>query len=114
MLRPKSGGREVALPVLAATLTTAIVFFPVIFLYGVSRFLFTALALAVVLALFASVLRRDDGGAVVLREIDQSTSHATTSGACTPRARQPERFNGWFNAKFQAMLVEYDWAIAQR
>ena len=39
---------------LAATLTTAIVFFPVTFLYGVSRFLFTALALAVVLSLFAS------------------------------------------------------------
>src|SRR6185312_1873896 len=48
------GGREVALPVLAATLTTAIVFFPVTFLYGVSRFLFTALALSVVLSLFAS------------------------------------------------------------
>src|SRR5689334_17105902 len=48
------GGQEVALPVLAATLTTAIVFFPVTFLYGVSRFLFTALALAVVLSLFAS------------------------------------------------------------
>ena len=48
------GGEEVQLPVLAATLTTAIVFFPVIFLYGVSRFLFTALALAVVLSLFAS------------------------------------------------------------
>ncbi len=44
------GGREVALPVLAATLTTAIVFFPVTFLYGVSRFLFSALALAVVIA----------------------------------------------------------------
>src|SRR5579864_29757 len=42
------GGKEVQLPVLAATLTTAIVFFPVIFLYGVSRFLFTALASAVV------------------------------------------------------------------
>ena len=50
------GGEEVQLPVLAATLTTAIVFFPVIFLYGVSRFLFTALALAVVLSLFASYL----------------------------------------------------------
>ena len=50
------GGREVALPVLAATLTTAIVFFPVTFLYGVSRFLFSALALAVVLSLFASYL----------------------------------------------------------
>ena len=48
------GGQEVALPVLAATLTTAIVFFPVIFLYGVSQFLFTALALSVILSLFAS------------------------------------------------------------
>ncbi len=48
------GGREVALPVLAATLTTAVVFFPVTFLYGVSKFLFTALASAVVISLFAS------------------------------------------------------------
>ncbi|MDE1161342.1 MAG: efflux RND transporter permease subunit [Acidobacteriaceae bacterium] len=48
------GGREVTLPVLAATFTTAIVFFPVIFLYGVSRFLFVALALAVVLSILAS------------------------------------------------------------
>ena len=43
-----------ALPVLAATLTTVVVFFPVTFLYGVSKFLFTALALAVALSLFAS------------------------------------------------------------
>ncbi len=50
----EKGGQEVALAVLAATLTTAIVFFPVVFLYGVSRFLFTALALAVILSLFAS------------------------------------------------------------
>jgi multidrug efflux pump subunit AcrB len=50
----EKGGQEVALAVLAATLTTAIVFFPVVFLYGVSRFLFVALALAVILSLFAS------------------------------------------------------------
>lgn len=50
----EKGGSEVALAVLAATITTAIVFFPVIFLYGVSRFLFVALATAVVLSLFAS------------------------------------------------------------
>src|SRR4051794_41111457 len=50
------GGQEMGLPVLAATFTTAIVFFPVVFLYGVSRFLFTALALAVVFSLFASYL----------------------------------------------------------
>jgi multidrug efflux pump subunit AcrB len=50
----EKGGREVALPVLSATLTTVVVFFPVTFLYGVSRFLFSALALAVVLSLVAS------------------------------------------------------------
>jgi len=40
----RDGANEVALPVLASTVTTAIVFFPVVFLYGVSRDLFTALA----------------------------------------------------------------------
>src|SRR5262249_49700478 len=50
----EKGGSEVALAVLAATITTAIVFFPVVFLYGVSRFLFVALAMAVILSLFAS------------------------------------------------------------
>ena len=50
----EKGGQEVALPVLAATLTTIVVFFPVIFLYGVSKFLFTALASAVVLSMLAS------------------------------------------------------------
>ena len=50
----EKGGSEVSLAVLAATLATVIVFFPVVFLYGVSRFLFMALASAVVLSLLAS------------------------------------------------------------
>src|SRR5258708_11354164 len=50
----EKGGEEVSLAVLAATLTSSIVFFPGTFLYGVSRFLFSALALAVVLSLVAS------------------------------------------------------------
>ena len=50
----EDGGAEVSLAVLAATLTAVVVFFPVVFLYGVSKFLFTALALAVVISLFAS------------------------------------------------------------
>ncbi|HEY6768499.1 MAG TPA: efflux RND transporter permease subunit, partial [Candidatus Sulfotelmatobacter sp.] len=48
------GGKEVQLAVLAATFSTCIVFFPVVLLYGVSKYLFTALALAVVIALFSS------------------------------------------------------------
>ena len=48
------GGKEVDLAVLAATVSTSIVFFPVVLLTGVSKYLFTALALGVVLAMFAS------------------------------------------------------------
>src|SRR5712672_4730407 len=44
----------VVLAVLAITLIAVVVFFPVTFLFGVSKYLFTALALAVVIALFAS------------------------------------------------------------
>jgi HAE1 family hydrophobic/amphiphilic exporter-1 len=50
----EEGAREVALPVLASTLTTAVVFFPVTFLSGVSKELFSALAITVVLAMLAS------------------------------------------------------------
>jgi multidrug efflux pump subunit AcrB len=50
------GGKEVQLAVLAATVSTSIVFFPVLMLYGVSKYLFTALALAVVISLFASYI----------------------------------------------------------
>jgi multidrug efflux pump subunit AcrB len=50
----QEGGKEVQLAVLAATFSTAIVFFPVVLLTGVSKYLFSALALAVVIALFCS------------------------------------------------------------
>src|ERR1700739_1587683 len=52
----EKGGMEVALAVLAATSTTSIVFFPVSFFYGVSKYLFTDLALGVVLSIFASYI----------------------------------------------------------
>jgi hydrophobic/amphiphilic exporter-1 (mainly G- bacteria), HAE1 family len=50
----RDGAEEVALPVLASTVTTCIVFFPVMFLFGVAKYLFSALALAVVLSMAAS------------------------------------------------------------
>ena len=48
------GGTEVSLAVLAATFTTAIVFFPVAFFKGVSKYIFTPLALGVAFSIFAS------------------------------------------------------------
>ncbi len=48
--------REIAMPVLVATITTVAVFFPVIFLYGMGKYLFKPLALSVAFAMFASYL----------------------------------------------------------
>ncbi|MGA3032894.1 MAG: efflux RND transporter permease subunit [Terracidiphilus sp.] len=50
----EKGGTEVAMAVLAATFTTAIVFFPIAFFSGISKYIFTPLALGVALSIFAS------------------------------------------------------------
>ncbi len=111
----EKGGREVALPVLAATLTTVVVFFPVTFLYGVSRFLFSALALAVAFSLFASF-------AVALtvvplfcaRFIKAPAHHGTPSAERPVTVDRPARrslggrFNIWFNNRFEGFLKLYD------
>src|SRR5947208_5247861 len=102
----EKGGREVALPVLAATLTTVVVFFPVTFLYGVSRFLFTALAMAVALSLFASyVVALTVVPLFCARFIKAPAHHGTPSSEKKveirpenkSRFRFGERFNVWFN-----------------
>jgi CzcA family heavy metal efflux pump len=48
------GAQEVAMPVLASTISIMIVFFPVVFLQGVVRILFSALSIAVISAMAAS------------------------------------------------------------
>ena len=48
------GTQEVAQPILVSTITFAVVFFPVVFLSGIARFLFQPLALTVVFAVGAS------------------------------------------------------------
>ena len=108
------GGREVALPVLAATLTTVVVFFPVTFLYGVSKFLFSALALAVALSLFASfAVAMTVVPLFCARFIKSSAHHGATSPGSTER-HQPRRwalgarFNIWFNDRFERFLRVYD------
>jgi HAE1 family hydrophobic/amphiphilic exporter-1 len=117
------GGSEVALPVLAATITTAIVFFPVIFLYGVSQFLFTALALSVVLSLFASYVVAFTVVPLFCAALipAHSVRHEDVSrdGRNHPSALGhtgwPTRFNLWFNRGFDHFLEGYErllgWAL---
>jgi len=101
------GGREVALPVLAATLTTAIVFFPVIFLYGVSKFLFTALALAVILSLFASYLVAMTVVPLFCAKLIKG-HHGEHASDSAPPKNWGARFNHWFNQRFHQMLDRYE------
>ncbi len=102
----EKGGQEVGLAVLSATLTTSIVFFPVVFLYGVSRFLFVALALAVILSLFASyfvamtVVPLFCAKLIKLRQADKELGDNFTW-----------RWDGigkTFNQAFEKMLGKYD------
>ena len=101
------GGREVALPVLAATLTTVIVFFPVTFLYGVSRFLFTALALAVILSLFASYLVAMTVVPLFCAKLIKLHQGHGENESAEPKG-WGARFNRWFNHKFTRMLDRYE------
>jgi len=101
------GGREVALPVLAATLATVVVFFPVIFLYGVSKFLFMALALAVILSLFASYLVAMTVVPLFCAKLIKS-HHGHVAGEIEIRKGWGRQFNTWFNHKFHHWLDRYE------
>jgi HAE1 family hydrophobic/amphiphilic exporter-1 len=114
------GGSAVAMPVLAATFTTCIVFFPVVFLYGVSRFLFTALATSVVLSLFASyVVAMTVVPLFCSRFLKAhgSVGHHGLAMALLIRLRLHHttnwfsRFVTWFNYKYDQMLMRYDIAV---
>ncbi|QOY91344.1 efflux RND transporter permease subunit [Paludibaculum fermentans] len=102
----EKGGREVALPVLAATLTTAIVFFPVTLLYGVSKFLFSALALTVVISLLASYVVALTVVPLFCARFIHGHSQSTGTGFFA-------RFNAGFNTRFEKMLVSYDGAVSR-
>jgi multidrug efflux pump subunit AcrB len=104
----EKGGSEVALPVLAATFTTAIVFFPVVFLYGVSRFLFTALALSVVLSLFASYVV---ALTVVPLFCAKFIRNAHNEAAHHTGGNFFEKFVRWFNRRYDRMLMHYDISV---
>jgi HAE1 family hydrophobic/amphiphilic exporter-1 len=110
----EQGGAEVNLAVLAATLVDVVDFFPVTLLFGVSKFLFSALALSFVLAMLASyvvamtviplfcarflkaVPGHGEHGAG--EHHDEETGHLSLGG----------RFNQAFNRRFNRILDAYE------
>ena len=102
----EKGGMEVSLAVLAATSTTSIVFFPVSFLTGISKYIFTPLALGVVLSIFASYFFAMTVVPLYCANFIR-LSHEDSHGA----AANPGffvRFERKFNEQFQRMLTRYE------
>ncbi len=111
----KQGANEVGLSVLAITIVTVVVFFPVTFLFGVSKFLFTALALGVVISLAASYFVAMSVVPLYCANFMRTVVH----GHGPEHAESVEkprwallgwgtRFHAWFNQRFEGMLGIYD------
>jgi HAE1 family hydrophobic/amphiphilic exporter-1 len=107
----EKGGDEVALAVLAATLATAIVFFPVVFLYGVSRFLFMALASSVIFALFASYIVAMTVVPMYCAKLMKK--HEADEEQIGKNDTILRLVVNGFNDKFEQMLKKYDTSLAR-
>jgi multidrug efflux pump subunit AcrB len=106
------GGEEVALPVLAATLTLVVVLFPVILLFGVSKYLFSALGLSLMLSLFASYFVAMTVVPLFCANfIKAHQAHEEVGATPHDRPSWGARFNLWFNDKFLKLLDGYDRAL---
>jgi multidrug efflux pump subunit AcrB len=107
------GGAEVNLAVLAATLVDVVDFFPVTLLYGVSKFLFSALALAFCLALLASFVVAMTVIPLFCSRFLKAVPHAEGEA----HSEEPEgkswgaRFNAWFNRRFNKVLDFYERSV---
>ena len=113
MVAAEIGGSEVSLAVLAATLVDVVDFFPVVFLFGVAKFLFSALALAFCLSLLASFVvamtviplfcsrflkAKPHGEVHDNREYDNAVKNPS----------RMEKFNARFNRMFNRLLDYYE------
>jgi hydrophobic/amphiphilic exporter-1 (mainly G- bacteria), HAE1 family len=119
MIAAEVGGSEVNLAVLAATLVDVVDFFPVVFLYGVAKFLFSALALAFCLSLLASFV-------VAMTVIPLFCSRFLKAVPHGAEARHQDydleptqakgqswmdRFNARFNRMFNKLLDTYEYWV---
>ena len=104
------GANEVGLAVLAITIVTVVVFFPVTLLFGVSKYLFTALALAVVFSLFASYFVAVSVVPLYCATFLRGSGHQEVSPGETAGDRKSgmAKFHQEFNVRFERMLGVYD------
>jgi CzcA family heavy metal efflux pump len=114
------GAQQIATPALVATLCICIVFTPVIFLAGVSKSLFTPLAMAVVFAMLSSyVLSRTLVPAMARFLLKHELDMYQEDGECAGNSNNFFwRFHAGFNHRFNWMRDRYrsvlDWGLGHR
>jgi multidrug efflux pump subunit AcrB len=115
------GGSEVNLAVLAATLVDVVDFFPVVFLYGVAKFLFSALALAFCLSLLASFVVAMTVIPLFCSRFLKAVPHAAqeqgqgngyeVEPTATATGSWWTKFNAGFNRHFNKVLDFYEYWV---
>jgi multidrug efflux pump subunit AcrB len=115
MVAAEVGGSEVSLAVLAATLVDVVDFFPVVFLYGVAKFLFSALALAFCLSLLASFVVAMTVIPLFcsrfLKAMPHGEVHDDHQYHEPARISRIEKFNARFNTMFNKVLDYYEYWV---
>ena len=108
----RMGGQEVSLAVLAATLVGVVDFYPVTLLAGVSKFLFSALALSFALAMLASYIVAMTViplfCARFLKAVPGAHGHGEAAHVQDARLSLFGRFNRAFNRAFTGLLNAYE------
>jgi HAE1 family hydrophobic/amphiphilic exporter-1 len=115
MVAAEVGGSEVSLAVLAATLVDVVDFFPVVFLYGVAKYLFSALALAFCLSLLASFVVAMTVIPLFcsrfLKAMPHGEVHDDQQYHESARISRFDKFNQRFNTSFNKLLDFYEYWV---
>jgi HAE1 family hydrophobic/amphiphilic exporter-1 len=107
------GTREVAAPLIATTLTTMVVFLPILFMEGISGVMYRQLAVVVAFSQLASLV-------VGLTLIPMLSARLLKRGEAHPHSRWQaiERFYGWSEKFLDGLELRYRnalrWALAHR
>jgi multidrug efflux pump subunit AcrB len=111
------GARQIATPTAVGTLAICIVFFPVVLLTGVARFLFTPLALAVVYAMLTSYMLSRSLVPTMARYLLPEEHHENVMGGVAGRAlkafeRGFERLKGAYRVALAKFIERRGFSLA--
>ncbi|OLD36710.1 MAG: hypothetical protein AUI21_10045 [Nitrospirae bacterium 13_1_40CM_2_62_10] len=100
------GTREVALPMLVATISILIVYLPIMFFTGIVKFLFVPLALAVAYAMVVSYLTSMTVAPVAMTALFREQAHAP--------ADHPRLFDRLFGSLVDRYVLVLRWCLAHK